>query len=750
MYPLSIMLLRQRVRDAWARRSRLTAFIVYLSCIELLLTGAHYGLRAFDKSAEGPIAWIYFVGAVLGGAVFALAFRWFRRVVMWRLRNRLIVTYVFIGVIPVVLLLAIGVIAGYLFAGQFAIFVVTSDIDTQLKSLEAANRTAAASLATQVAAGVPTEIAIRTIRLDSPHRGMTVWTEAPAGKSTASVAPTWAPEVSPPPKSQPASFAAVVGDENGVYLRAWTSVSAPTKKLTVIATEPLDKELLGHMAADLGEVRLNPPTFRRSQEPSKPEAADATGYPAASSSSQPGQAQSHSHQGRGGTVINSQDGSVQVRMPESAEPVRTLPGIAAGTLIAPQGRWDPEVLFGMPFHAINWYNGENTAILERGAQGTLVVHSRLSLLYRRLFKALGDLAGYISILLAAVAIFFALIELVALITGIRLTRTMTRSVAALYGATQHINRGDLRHRIKVRTQDQLAALETSFNSMTESLQKLIAEQKEKQRMESELAIAQEVQAQLFPRELSQLASLEVHGLCRPARTVSGDYYDFLTLGPEKLGIAVGDISGKGISAALLMATIHSAVRVYEFGRMPSREELVAAGAAALSTAQGSHSVIAAGAIQSPAAVLELLNSHLYHSTPPEKYATLFLGLWDGTARRLTYSNGGHLPPLVISNDGFVRKLQDGGTVIGLFDNMQWDEGIVELRHGDLFIAYSDGITEPENEFGEFGEKRLIEQVLENRHLPLARITEVVISAVLDWIGTAEQPDDLTLVLARAT
>jgi sigma-B regulation protein RsbU (phosphoserine phosphatase) len=748
MYPWSIMLLRQRVRDAWARRSRLTAFIVYLSCIELLLVAARYGLRAFDKQAEGPIAWIYILGAVLGGAVFTLGFRWFRRVAMWRLRNRLIVTYVFIGVIPVVLLLTIGVIAGYLFAGQFAIFVVTSDIHTQLKSLEAANRTAAASLATQLGAGVPTEIAIKTIRLDSPHDRMTVWTTLPDGKTVASVTPVGAPEVSPPPKSQPASSAAVVCDENGVYLRAWTSVSAGRMKLAVIATEPIDKELLGHVAAEVGEVRLNPPDFRWLKQPSKPEAEGKTGHSAAQSSSQPRQAESRSRRDRSG-ITKSQDGSVLVRTPESGELVRTFPAIAAGTLLASQGRWDPEVLFGMPFHAINWYNGESTANLERGAQGTLAVHSRLSLLYGRLFVALGDLAGYISILLAAVVIFFALIELAALITGIRLTRTMTRSVAALYGATQHINRGDLRHRIKVQTQDQLAALETSFNSMTESLQRLIAEQKEKQRMESELAIAQEVQAQLFPRELSQLASLEVHGLCRPARTVSGDYYDFLTLGPEKLGIAVGDISGKGISAALLMATIHSAVRVYEFGRMPSREELVAAGAAALSTAHGSHSVIAAGAIQSPAAVLELLNSHLYHSTPPEKYATLFLGLWDGTARRLTYSNGGHLPPLIVSNDGSVRKLEAGGMVIGLFDNMQWDEGIAELRHGDLFIAYSDGITEPENEFGEFGEQRLIELVLENRHLPLARITDVVISAVLDWIGTAEQPDDLTLVLARA-
>ena len=135
-------------------------------------------------------------------------------------------------------------------------------------------------------------------------------------------------------------------------------------------------------------------------------------------------------------------------------------------------------------------------------------------------------------------------------------------MAELYAATQHVNRGDLAHRIKVRTHDQMAALEQSFNSMTQSLSNLMSEQKEKQRLESELAIAHEVQTLLFPADLSGLATLEVHGVCRPARTVSGDYYDFIPLREDRLMLAVGDISGKGISAALLMATVHAFVRAY--------------------------------------------------------------------------------------------------------------------------------------------------------------------------------------------
>ena len=156
-----------------------------------------------------------------------------------------------------------------------------------------------------------------------------------------------------------------------------------------------------------------------------------------------------------------------------------------------------------------------------------------------------------------------------------------------------------------------------------------------------------------------------------------------------------------------------------------------------------------GVEASPAALLALLNHQLYESTPQEKYATLFLGIYDGSSRKLTYSNGGHLPPILLSEDGSSTRLDCGGTVVGLFDSIEAPESTVQLRHGDIFIAYSDGVTEPENEYGEFGEERLIQIVRENRDLPLVRITELVTAAVDDWIGEHEQPDDVTLVLARA-
>jgi sigma-B regulation protein RsbU (phosphoserine phosphatase) len=418
------------------------------------------------------------------------------------------------------------------------------------------------------------------------------------------------------------------------------------------------------------------------------------------------------------------------------------PTATGGKLAPARFRGDFIVIFGAPFQGRDWADGANHP-------NAIAVRTRPSLLYDRLFSVSSDFAPQVLRLLGFLAILFGIIVLIALLIGMRITRTITGAIHKLYRATQHVNRGDFSHRISVTSKDQLAALESSFNSMTESVERLLIEQKQKERLENELAIAQEVQNQLFPRSATGLASLELNGICRPARTVSGDYYDFIPFGNEQLVLAVGDISGKGISAALLMATIHSAVRAYEFGRVAQPLELAAAGSMAPGQSYADSSPGSDSSNHSTAEVMWLLNRHLYRSTPMEKYATMFLGLYDGRSRTLSYSNAGHLPPLLLDARGNVRRLEHGGTVIGLFEDVRYDEARVEMHPGEIFVAFSDGITEPENEFGEFGEERLIELIQENHDLPLARISEIVTTAVQDWIGGAEQPDDVTLVLARA-
>jgi sigma-B regulation protein RsbU (phosphoserine phosphatase) len=213
-----------------------------------------------------------------------------------------------------------------------------------------------------------------------------------------------------------------------------------------------------------------------------------------------------------------------------------------------------------------------------------------------------------------------------------------------------------------------------------------------------------------------------------------------------VGIAIGDISGKGISAALLMATLHSAVRAYRF----ASEELVysessVAGLMASREARGGDFD---QLFQSPGRILSLLNRHLYRSTQPEKYATLFLSHYDAGSGMMTYSNAGQLPPLVLSRDGSIRRLDKGGTVVGLMDGMHYEEDRFKMQAGDIMVAYSDGVTEPENDFGEFGEERLMEVVARYRDQPLHVISSQVMQALDAWIGADEQPDDITLVLAR--
>ena len=151
------------------------------------------------------------------------------------------------------------------------------------------------------------------------------------------------------------------------------------------------------------------------------------------------------------------------------------------------------------------------------------------------------------------------------------------------------------------------------------------------------------------------------------------------------------------------------------------------------------------------AALALESSALPQHAPEKKYATLFhLPCMTPTIAASPSATPGICPALVLSETGIVKRLEDGGTVVGLFDDIRYDEDFVQHRPGEIFLAYSDGVTEPENDYGEFGEERLIELVQENRDLPLARITEIVTAAVDDhWIGAAEQPDDVTLVLARA-
>jgi sigma-B regulation protein RsbU (phosphoserine phosphatase) len=654
--------------------TRLARFTLYLAGIDALLLFTEWILRlARLPNAASPLGgWTGFISFVLAALVIFLGIRWFRRHLMWSLRNRLIVTYLFIGGVPVTLAMAMAIGGGYLMLEQLATFFTVSEIGRFEERLQAANAAAAEQITKR--GSTPEKI----MAADTVFAGRTV-SVVPARS-----APSWLKQ----------TFSGITNDQGRLALRAATKIDTADEPAFVISALPLDQKFLAQVASRLGSLTLLEPDVQIE------------------------------HDGK----------NITIRNKAVSNSGQAFGGVSAGSVPPAQGAWDRELSFGGMIQTTEWGSGATLGALVGGT-------TRLSTIYSYLTGSMELWTGFLGTVLVAIAVAFALVILIALVIGIRLTRTITYSVANLYRATQHVNRGDFEYQIEVRERDQLAALQTAFNSMTKSLKRLIAEQKEKERLQSELEIAHEVQEQLFPSNVSGTRTLEVYGTCQPARTVSGDYYDFLCYGPDQMGIAVGDISGKGISAALLMATIHSAVRAYE------QEQTVTMEAASTYSSRTA-TISARPDPPSPAQMLRLLNRHLFRSTQPEKYATLFLGFYDGENRRFTYSNGGHLAPIILGQDGSVRRLEAGGMVVGLFDNMEYEEETVDVRPGDIFIAFSDGMTEPENEFGEFGEQRLLQTISANRNLPLERIASHSIATVKDWIGAVEQPDDITLVLAR--
>jgi sigma-B regulation protein RsbU (phosphoserine phosphatase) len=234
-----------------------------------------------------------------------------------------------------------------------------------------------------------------------------------------------------------------------------------------------------------------------------------------------------------------------------------------------------------------------------------------------------------------------------------------------------------------------------------------------------LSIAREVQQALFPRHLPGGNGLEFSAVCIPSAGISGDYYDVLPLPGGRLVFTIADISGKGVSAAILMANLQALLRVLA----PSAAE--------------------------PSVVCRQLNEHLHQVTDAAKFATLFYAEWNSKERCLNYVNAGHNAPLLLGN-GRCERLEQGGMPLGMFPAAKFDTGRICLKPGETLVLYSDGITEAATTTGEeFGELRLEEVVKVNCGKPLPEIQARVLQAVRKWSGPSTE-DDMTLMLVRVT
>jgi sigma-B regulation protein RsbU (phosphoserine phosphatase) len=644
-------------RLGWAEMIFFVLFALYLI---LLLTAPLSG-------------WLAFARLLTVIAAIVLLFKFIRigiKRAIWRLRNRLLVTYLFIAVVPVTLIGALAALGTWTLTSQFAVYLVTSELDRRLEAL----RFAAANIARLDVSNLAT-IQKATHFAETLFPGIEI-ADSAGGKLIHYPADDLL-QLPPAPLKQLSGILL----KNGKY---YGFASAQTDTARVIVTAPMTRHYLSSLIPNLGVMSL----FQIA--PSK----------------------------RPGRVNYENEDSRPSHEPD--EPAVTMPPA--------QWQGDVEVKWFAEVPVVRWDGSETSTYLQ--------VRSRPSAVFAALFSRKGDaLQGAVPILLLSVSILFLIVELISLIVGIAMTRTITSAVHRLYEATLRVREGDFGHRIEVKGKDQLAELAQSFNTMTERMQNLLVVAKEKERLQSEIEIAREVQSQLYPKKVPDIKTLRLTAVCKPARMVSGDYFDYECVQDTRVAIAVGDVAGKGISAALLMATLQSSLRTELRGVQ-----------AAAATAGGGNGRKTDGL--STSILVSHLNQQLYSYTSPEKYATFYLAIYDEAAGMLTYTNAGHLPPFLIRRGETIRLNVDG-TVVGAFPFAQYDESRIVLEPNDLLVCFTDGVTEPENVYGEmFGEDRLLETITRNAHRPEGEIIEVVTEAVQQWTGSPELQDDMTLLLAR--
>jgi phosphoserine phosphatase RsbU/P len=345
------------------------------------------------------------------------------------------------------------------------------------------------------------------------------------------------------------------------------------------------------------------------------------------------------------------------------------------------------------------------------------------------------------------------LEVLALLAAAWMTRAVTGTVHRLYRATELNKRGDFSHRVRIRSHDQLGELAKSFNEMSANIASLLEERVKHERLEREVEIAAEVQAQLFPREVPHLETAEIMGECRAARGVAGDYYDYVDVAPGLVALALGDVSGKGISASLVMSNLQAALRAQV---TIMAERLRTAGspvaAAVLSDdgrSQRADVITEIEASDTVATMVRVINVQLCLSTDSNRFVTLFLALYNDQTHSLRYTNAGHNAAILIRADGTLERLAAGGMMAGAFDWAPYEEAHAMLATGDVLLVFSDGISEAQNESGEeYGEERLAQFAGEHRELSTNKMRQAIFDEINKWSGSEERSDDQTLVILR--
>jgi serine phosphatase RsbU (regulator of sigma subunit) len=681
---------------------------------------------------EGSVPTFVAVVDTVAGLVAAVGLTYFgarlivlaKRRLLWRVRRKLILSYVFIGFVPALLLVAFALLCGFLLFYNFSSYLVQS----RLRALADQARFFAQSAALEIQRAGGRDVASIITRR-----------QANAGS-----------------QYPDASIAVVPVDH--VCGSAGRPQSAPRSPQSAIRSPESDlrdpQSLVSHPHTAGPWTHLDPPR----QLPAWIDCSGFAGVLAYShrrvvtgddqdthlvvrsvafpDSARPGYAvlvdllvnDAIRQQLRKDTGVEVK--TVTATPPQDMTAARPLEGRAGGDQHGPASLMTPGILSAVP--SLMEYRDWST-----GATGALMLTTSLSVaeLYDNISAAQGSIGKTFGqnllLVLVVIGALFLIIEAMALVAGLALAKSLTGSVHALFTGTERVRQGDFTHKIEVKTDDQLGELAGSFNSMTASIEGLLQQAAEKKRLEEELRIAHEIQMSLLPQGPLLMAGLSVTALCVPAREVGGDYYDFLPLGDQRVGVLIADVSGKGTSAALYMAELKGLVLSLSEIHTSPRDLLIAA------------------------------NRIIAHHLDARSFITMTYAVIDLRARTMTYARAGHTPLIYVPGagaDGAARQVQilaPDGMVVGLkLDNGEMFarhlvEETIALQPGDLYLLFTDGISEAMNARDDlFGETRLGQLVETHSHLSSEELRERMLREIAAFVGDAPQHDDMTMILVK--